>query len=274
MTNPANHDSGVPTPAELMTNYLQTQAVLADADSPPSLANVELYEVISSRSIDAELAWSDAVVALVQGGVEPSERPSGWQALTDTVMQMGQTAALPLCLGNFPQLVRDFSKLLQAEKFAQSAPRPATQAHSTNRVEPVEVPKALAGWIAQQFQSGTPASKLTAVACLRLLGQFEHARTSLAELVEQLPEAFGVVLANERAGLLWASGELAEARTIWNGLPAGGPILFNRGLACLFNDEYGQAVELFGQSAAQLPESSGWHHLAMFYRTLGQMRVG
>jgi hypothetical protein len=261
MTQESTPHTPVPTPTELLATYLQSQVALTAGDQPaPAVAEVELYEVTSYRPVDAKLAWAEAVVALRQGGVEPAARPVGWHQLT---ARLGERLDLPLCVGNYPQMVRDLSKLLQARSFAALIGRPAT-----SQPVGIEPPAALVEWITAQLEAGTPAQQLTAVGCLRLLGQFERAKVWFADSADRLPESYRVVVANERAGLLWACGERDAAAAIWEGLAASGPVWFNRGLACLFRDQFTRAVTLFTHAAEQLPPSSGWHHLALFYRTL------
>ena len=63
-----------------------------------------------------------------------------------------------------------------------------------------------------------------------------------------------------------------EARALWESLSDGVAGLFNRGMAALFCGEAAAAREPLEKALAQLPEGSGWHHLARFYLTLAEIR--
>ena len=76
------------------------------------------------------------------------------------------------------------------------------------------------------------------------------------------------LLANERAALAWQRGDRATAETLWKSLPASGPVAFNRGVAAMAAGRKADAAKQFATAVQQLPESSGWHHLAQLYLAL------
>ena len=63
-----------------------------------------------------------------------------------------------------------------------------------------------------------------------------------------------------------------EAKAIWASLPEVAPVVFNRGVAELFEGSPRAAQAHFKKAVALLPESSGWHHLAQLYLALASSR--
>jgi hypothetical protein len=51
------------------------------------------------------------------------------------------------------------------------------------------------------------------------------------------------------------------------------PVLFNRGMADLFQDKPEEARQALKEVVGKLPETSAWHHLAHLYLALAEMRT-
>ena len=77
---------------------------------------------------------------------------------------------------------------------------------------------------------------------------------------------------NEQAAQLWQTGRTQEAVEIWNQLPASPVASFNLGMAKLFLGQPSDAMPHLKQASEQLPETSGWNHLAKLYLALAQMK--
>ena len=77
---------------------------------------------------------------------------------------------------------------------------------------------------------------------------------------------------NERAAELWQTGRTQEALEVWKQLPASPVASFNLGMAKLFMGQAAEAMPHLNSASEQLPESSGWKHLANLYLALAQMK--
>ena len=111
-----------------------------------------------------------------------------------------------------------------------------------------------------------------ALGALRLAGQFEAAAHLLKKAKAKATPDWQAIWANEEAALAWHRGNLDEAAALWQKQPDSIPALFNRGMAALFLDRAAEARSFLSQAAVQLPEASGWRHLAQLYLALAEMR--
>src|SRR6266446_2412858 len=120
-----------PDLAYLLSGYLKRQT---DAHAL-GLATFELpgevvpYEAGPVQPIDPCLAWTEAGAAarflVPEAAAQSWQAPPSWPAL---VAGHEPTVALALCMGNFPQLVRDLHPLLQTASLTELRPgsgRPA-----------------------------------------------------------------------------------------------------------------------------------------------------
>src|SRR5439155_19225173 len=99
--------------AELFKQFLERQVSAHSAGLAPAddFGEVEPYDVSASQPVDPRLAWDEAMVAL-KTATAPSaafDPPPEWSTL---VASHEPVVALPLCVGNFPQLLRNLHKLL------------------------------------------------------------------------------------------------------------------------------------------------------------------
>ena len=104
-----------------------------------------------------------------------------------------------------------------------------------------------------------------ALGTLRLARQFEAADAFIAAHASQIPAGWKPAWDNEVAALMWQRGRHGEAARLWAALPESVPVLFNRGMAALFQDRPGEARTSLKSAVAGLPESSAWHHLGRLY---------
>jgi tetratricopeptide (TPR) repeat protein len=241
--------------SELFARYLERQ-VDAQAEGlgfAPASDEVEPYDSVPVQPIDPRLAWDEARSVLKSfAHLSPSavKAPLEWPQL---VAGYEPAVALAFALGNYPQLVRDLHRLLGGD-LASLSTRPAG----------VLADAALLEWA--QRQAGT-YPRLLAAGVLRLARAYDQA----AELLEQMGLGTGEwrpIWENEKAALAWHRGQIEEALTMWQAQPESVPVLFNRGMACLFLGRIEEAHPALGQAVATLPDSSSWHHLGQLYLAL------
>ncbi|HYV38507.1 MAG TPA: hypothetical protein VE988_22675 [Gemmataceae bacterium] len=245
-----------PNLSSLLARYLQRQAEahtngVAAAD--PS--EVVPYEVGPVQPIDAKPAW-DAAMAVTKfyGSVDARtmQAPPQWPHL---VTAHEPETALPFCVGNFPQLVRNFQALMQTKNIADLRP-------SAGR--PVHAP-AMTEWANQPV--GFPRL-LVNLGTARLAKQFDVADALVQANDATVPSEWQAAWANEKAALAWQRGNFEEARAQWQKLPASVPVLFNRGMAALFCGHAAEARTALTEAVNQLPETSAWYHLGRLYLTM------
>jgi hypothetical protein len=259
-----------PTPAQpgldaLLARYLAQQADAHTAGLAVADLGGEVlpFEAAPVQPVDARLAWEEAVAAAryLCPGVDTRswQPPPHWANL---VAVHEPAVALPFCLGNFPQLVRNLHLLLHT---------PQLQPIDPETIRPVAVP-ALLEWKDQVSEKRQFPQLLLAVAALRLAKHFDLAAELLARHSEDVPETRRAAWDNESAALAWQRGQAEEALAAWQKQPESVPVLFNRGMACLFLNRPSEAQAALSKVIAQLPESGAWHHLAHVYLALAEPR--
>src|SRR5437667_438099 len=72
--------------------------------------------------------------------------------------------------------------------------------------------------------------------------------------------------------LVWHRGQTQEALASWQAQEENIPVLFNRGMACLFLNKRGNARAFLQKAVDHLPEDGAWHHLGRLYLALAEMR--
>jgi tetratricopeptide (TPR) repeat protein len=164
-----------------------------------------------------------------------------------------------MCLGNFPQLVRDWHALLSAEDLSALRPQPGRPVDS----------KELDAWTDRVAKGGDYPQLLLAAAANRLARRYDRA----AELLDcRAPTSWKTVHANELASLAWHRGDAEHAASLWRSQPDSIPVVFNRGMAALFLGELAQAQVHFDAVVENLPAGSAWLHLGRLYRALAKLR--
>jgi tetratricopeptide (TPR) repeat protein len=257
--------SPVPPLSELLARYLDRQARACNAGLATANLDVEItpYEAIPVQSIDARLAWSEAI------GVAPfydtAKQAKTFQLAPDwpsLVANQEPEAAVPFCFGNFPQLVRNLQALLRARDLA--ALRPATAR------EPLPVPGVVA-WAEEQTRNANLPQTLLAIGVLRLARHYDLAESALERVQAGTSPEWQAAAANEKAALLWEAGRSEEAAALWHAQPSSVPVCFNRGMSALFLNGRDEARTWLHQAIEALPDLDGWHHLGRLYLALAEM---
>jgi tetratricopeptide (TPR) repeat protein len=262
------HETSVqPKLGDLLARFLSKQASahvdgLAHFDAT---AEVQPFEAGPVQPIDAKLAWDEALAALRYfhssqthtRGQETWQAPPHWPNL---VAAHEPVLALVFCVGNFPQLVRNFHMILETanlDDWKPTSPRPVSAPALEEWAKEVALKK--------QF----PQALLT-LGALRLAKQLPAATALVRSLDAAVPQEWRGAWDNEKAALLWQRGQTREARDLWHRLEPTVPVLFNRGMSDLFLGNAAAARPSLEKVVQQLPESSAWHHLAKLYLLLGE----
>jgi tetratricopeptide (TPR) repeat protein len=260
-----SHETSVqPKLGDLLANYLSRRAAneaegLAQFDS----AEVLPYEAGPVQPIDPKLAWDGARSAIdffsTHLTAKSWKTPPQWSFL---VSQHEPEAALPICVGNFPQMVRNFHILMQQAQLSDLRPRGG---------RPVPASELIA-WADQTQQRGDFADSLLALAGLRLAKQWDRADALVAALEAKVPDTCRNLWDNEKAALAWHRGRAEEAMELWQVQNPSLAVRFNRGMARLFLGHTEAARKELANVVAEFPENGAWHHLARLYLALAQLR--
>ncbi len=272
MSTPGNAGNARRQPdlGQLMARFLKQRSgeELAGTLIPADLTSeVETHQAGTATAIDPRMALEEATECvrfldqeLAEGfSIQSLKKLPDWAML---VRNHESHLAIPFCLGNFPQLMRSVSPLMQTDSF--SPLRPAG-------MRPIPV-SGVAEWGEQMLNKGRVAEALFAAAALRLAGQFPTATSLLTKIRDQVMGEYEDLLLNEEAALAWQQGRAEQAAERWAEHPqADSPVLlFNRGMAALFLDRLAEAKTLLAQAVEAIPESSSWHHLGRLYLTLAE----
>jgi tetratricopeptide (TPR) repeat protein len=223
------------------------------------LLEVVPYQGLPPLAIDAGLAWAEALEAAraFELPTNSLECPSGWAEL---VADAAPTACVPMCLGNFPQMVRDVKALAEIANLPSLRPQPRS------------APVADSGVRSWRSSDTSLPVRLARAGLLRLCGDYAEAKQVLAEMPKARGELKSALL-NERAALAWHQGDHETADGLWKQAKEEIPILFNRGLAMLFCGEAAQSKPLFDRVLGDLPASSGWRQLAELYLAVIELKA-
>jgi len=261
----ANDPSRTPMSlSELLTRYLQQQAAAqaAGLGSADSAGDVVPFEAVPAQPVDSRLAWDEARAALDFFNPETDTRswkaPPEWSA---TVAAQEPVSAVALCVGNFPQMVRNLHPLLQAKDLTKLRP-------SAGRL--IAAP-ALADWAGRTARERKYPQTLLALGTLRLTHNFDTAAELSHAAHAEVPSGWRAALANEEAALAWHHGQAEQAVALWATQEPTAPVHFNRGMAALFLGRPGEARAALKQAAGMIPETSGWHHLGRLYLALAEI---
>ena len=218
------------------------------------------YEAGPVQPINPETAWREAVVALTYCGVqEVPAAPPHWPHL---VANHEPVVALAFCVGNFPQLVRNFHQILQSRELTSLRPVAG---------RPTLAPQ-VSAWAEQCAANPEFPKALVALGALRLAKQFDEADRLVAALDSAVPAEWQAAWDNEKAALAWHRGDMLAALTAWRGMSPSLPVRFNMAMAELFSGDAAAARVRLTDVVREMPESSAWHHLARLYLTLATMR--
>jgi len=109
-----------PPMSELLSRFLTGQAdARAAGFSEGPAAEVEPFEAVAFATVEPRAAWAEAVQALAMLDTEASgitvAPPADWAGL---VSGAASAIAVPMAAGNFPQLVRDLTALIDSGRAA------------------------------------------------------------------------------------------------------------------------------------------------------------
>jgi tetratricopeptide (TPR) repeat protein len=248
----------------MMHRYLEQQrrAQAAGLGSAGMAGEVVPHEAVPVHPVEPRLAWEEAVAVLACFQPELERRlspPADWAGF---VAAQEPALALPFCVGNYPQLVRDFLALLKASDLTTLRPAAARG----------PAVGALAEAVRESRDESFPSVLLT-LGLLRLGRFWDEAAILVSKLEKQVPHAWQAAWANEQAALAWQRGQSEEALALWQAQAPSAPVLFNRGMAALFLGRAGEARAALQEAVALLPEDHGWHHLGRLYLALAEMHT-
>jgi len=251
-----------PRLADLFAGYLQKQAAAHAAGISTFDGEVTPYESGPVQPLDPKLAWDESLAVLAlfgKGAPQRRQAPPHWSQL---VAGHESIVAIAFCVGNFPQLMRNFHQVL-------------TQPTSTH-LQPVAGRPAVAAdlqpWVEQIGQKKQFPQMLVALGTLRLANHLDAADDFIKTHDAEVPTEWRVAWDNEKAALAWHAGRCDDARRLWDQLAPTTPVLFNRGMAALFTGDLAAAKQHLSAAIAPLPTSSAWHHLGRLYLTLAELR--
>jgi tetratricopeptide (TPR) repeat protein len=251
-----------PPLAELVRVYLRRQAALEAHDPMIVETGEEVmpFDAAAAPAFEPRRGWEEARAAarlLGREEVGAWPMPPDWLTLGATYEP---PLAIAIALGNSPQMMRNPQPLLGAGRLAELRPQ---SGHSLPAPGP---------WAGQQFGQQVSNPMLLALALLRLARQFDLAADLIEKHQSSVPAEWQSLWANEVAALAWHRGEAAQALNLWEAQPASVPVLFNRGMAYLFDDRPADAKPALTEAVRQLPENDAWHHLGCLYLALADVR--
>jgi hypothetical protein len=255
-----SHETPVqPNLNDLFTRFLQRQTEAQAAGIASYDNEVTPYEVGPMQPLDPKLAWDESLSAIGSAQLEQRQAPPHWSALVANHESM---VAIAYCIGNFPQLMRDFHTVLTEPNLAKMRPEGGRPASAPELTE----------WTETVARRGKFPQMLLALGVLRLAGHFDAAQAFVHTHDAQVPAGWRAAWENEKAALAWHSGRSEEARRIWDSLEPTTVVLFNRGMAALFTGDASAARNHLAAAVSHLAENSAWHHLGRLYLTMAQMR--
>jgi hypothetical protein len=250
---------------ELLSRYLRQrmEANLHGLSVPKGPGEVLPFEAAPVQPVEPRLAWDEATLAarLLVPGCDPRgwKAPPEWASLVATHEPV---LAVPCCLGNFPQMMRDIQGLVQTRDLVALRPvssRPVTVTSLAEKAHHALVKRNYGPFFA-------------IAGALRLARQFETTDRLLRDHSAACPAEWQSLAANERAALDWHRGQADEAAASWREQPDSIPVLFNRGMSALFSNQPTEATPWLTQAVAQIPEENAWHHLGRLYLMLAALR--
>ncbi len=229
-----------PTIADL-TDRLLKRAEMADI---VEAGEVEPYEVLTGFRTDPRTAYNDALAPLKLLGEKnlPLALPPDW---ANFLQANGDELAVPMAAGFYPQQVRDLDQLLNGDIELKAS-------------EVVFGASSLKTWANKNV--GTAGVNWFAAAILRKMGEDAEATGN------------SVVGQNENAAMLWQDGERQAALEMWLKMEDSAVANFNRGMAYLFLGHAELAIAPLRLAARDLPDQSGWSHLAGLYLAVAESR--
>jgi tetratricopeptide (TPR) repeat protein len=229
-----------PTIADL-TDRLLKRADVADI---VEAGEVEPYEVLTGFRTDPRTAYNDALAPLKLLGEKnlPLALPPDW---ANFLQANNDALAVPMAAGFYPQQVRDLASLINGD-FDLKDNELVFGATGLKTWAEKNLDKAGVNWFA--------------AAILRKMG--DDAEITGTDAVAQ----------NETAAAMWQDGDREAALEMWLKMPDSAVANFNRGMAYLFLGHAELAMAPLRLAARDLPDQSGWNHLAGLYLAVAEGR--
>jgi tetratricopeptide (TPR) repeat protein len=232
----------VPSIETLTARFLARQAI---APEVIEYTDVTTHEAIASFRPSTATTWRDAVAGLTLFGEKAVMPPPDWANL---VSQWGEASIMPLCIGAVPQRVHGIQRL--------KSTIPTNQAFENGQFPQLHK------WIRERRKANTAVDLILAAAMLRTLGEFAEAGACLDAAQSTASPAQLVIIANERAAILWHQGEFKKAKALWSAMADHPAIVFNRACCDWVMGQMKAAESAFDSASQQLPDTCGWCHLA------------
>lgn len=251
-----------PTPpslSDLTARFLARSMALPPQDT--TTADVVPHEVGGGLRVDPLVSWSDAK-AFAHCFGQMSEKltiPPDWA----TYASLPTSLAVPLAGGSFPQMLRDTQPLFGTGDLAAFLPRPAAAVAGLS---------GLRRWITAAQTAQSPAVLLMASGLAAVIGDNPQAESLLTEANVRCQGDWRLAWENQRASLLWWSGQTSDALAAWQALGEHPVGAFNTGMALLFLGRATEAVPHLKMALDGLPPASGWFNLANLLFLAAQAR--
>jgi hypothetical protein len=222
------------------------------------------FDAVPPQPVDSRIAWTAAHEACRYFQLEswPDQILPEWIELISSCPTM---TAVPFCLGNYPQLLRQYLPLVREG--------PLSALRSSGGAATEAITSSLADWSRRVIASESVGPMMLAHGAVRLAGIQELSDELGKAITRGMPGGARPAWANEEAGTLWHRGEAEKAWAYWQAQAASEPVLFNRGMAALFMDRPAEARASLKKALATLPESSSWYHLGRLYLGVAQARA-
>ena len=260
---PKSSDSAKNQPklSDLMARYLNQQTSAQGAGLAPFALGSEVvpFEAGPVQPVDPRPAWEEslAVAPFFVAGIKTRswQAPPEWPQL---VSAQEPAVALAFCVGNYPQLMRDFHVIMNRANLGKLRPVSG---------KPLTLP-ALMEWTRQVTDKKQFPQYLVALGALRLAKQYDKTADVIKAGQQAVPQEWRSAWANEEAALAWHRGQSEKALGLWQQQEPSVPVLFNRGMASLFLEKTSEAKAALSAAVTQLPEAGAWHHLCRLYLAL------
>ncbi len=270
MKNKPNHSRNSNEVANLTIKLFESNL---QSDHPleiteESVGVVELHDSGVPFLADAGLAWQE-ITKMLQLTLPKIEAypntssliqitsPKEWQRL---VYRQPPILFLPMAFGNYPQRVRELTKLISSTSFS-----------TQNEIqESIPCSSGLKEWVKEQLKKEDFPISLMTIGVVRSSGDFDYALELLKEISSNIRPELESLYQNELASTYWHQGKHDLAISIWRGLPKSIAVSFNLGLANLAGKNYSEAVLAFEEVIKNLEDNSSWKHLAAMYRAISK----
>jgi tetratricopeptide (TPR) repeat protein len=257
MTTPKLESQLVAAPsiASLMGRYLASRQESVTCIEP-DLSEVEPHDAATGFRAAIHTTWAEttAVFRLLGLKSERVSAPPEWAAFVAS----DEVGLSPFAAGFAPQRLRLPTQMNGLQSFGP-------------RISNAQNFSTLRGWVRKTLRSQSATQLLVAAGIATSLGDWSDAESALNAAESLCTKEWSTAWQNQKAAMLWRKGDHQAAISIWSSLPHHGLKCFNLGLAQWQLGQTAEAVKLLEEAADQLPEHSGWSHLARLYATLASI---